>query len=881
MRSDISLYIDGQEVQFQEVPEILFTYAYTDIYNPTVIKNSFTKTIKIDGCPKNEKIFGCFGDMTKIISYADGKYSGAYFNPSRKIDFILYCNGDVVERGYVKLDKVIKKGKNVSYEITLYGGLGQMLYNLTYGEDGEQLKLSDLKYSRDFNFTINRTTVSNAWKRLTEPDTSTNSFYDTINFVPSYNGIPQDFSADKVAIYAEDMGEFFDKFGITYPDGEYSAVDGWVLGELAKEYDEWQTKDLRSYLQRPCIRFKEIINACCNPDNNGGYEVDLDNEFFNEENPYYEDAWMTLPLLSETEQAEGEEIYPIVDGDIITIPSGVDDKIKMSIDFNLIAKATSTATTLYTGLYGSYQGNIAPAVQYNRAFEVQLVVYKSNGSVVTTSPKYALYSNVSNTNNFENLTATNIEYGSFKKQADGTYKFNDKTYNLLTPTFEYEDGMYGKLEVKQHIIHKYGNGIGSDALFTNINVYGIQVASQTNFGFFNEKIKVSGELGYNVNKEIILKTEGTPCDYFLNYLKMFNLHIWADNVEKRAYVRQRKNYFTGEKIDMNENVDRGEDIAITPLTFDAKWYIYSNEIVSNSYINKTYKDKYGIDYGIQKINTNYNFDGSEKNLIEKNTYKGCICQRGKSKYYTDIYLNDSSYRSLPPFMMDGVQTFLNNGSGDTKEGIYITPKTSLKSVNWWDEKYYDLMPKPDFRDKDGKPIDGANVLLFFNGAVEMDDVNGKWIGFQVSDDIPQFEELNEGEPCWIYVATNYSDAVNPVGSLPMFSRYKTNENGWITHSWDFGTPKELYINGWNIDESSDIYTQYWKPYMNDELDANTRIVECRMRLKGRVNPDYLQSFIYFDGCYWRIQEIIDYDVSSNEFTKVKMVKINNLNSYLV
>ena len=903
MRSDISLYIDGQEVQFQEVPQILFTYAYTDIYNPTVIKNSFTKTITVDGCPKNEKIFGCFGDMTKIISYADGKYSGAYFNPSRKVDFILYQNGDIVERGYVKLDKVVKKGKNVTYEITLYGGLGQMLYSLTYGEDGEQLKLSDLEYNTNFGMEINKNTVRNAWKRLTNPEPDMiSSPYDIINFVPSYNGIPQDFSADKIAIYADGLSmSMREKLGLKLEDGAYGTVNGWMLGELAKEYDEWQTKDLRSYLQRPVIRFKEIFQACCNPDNNGGYDVDLDNEFFSETNSYYEDAWLTLPLVSEMEIEEDEEetITLSQNGDRFTFSGGTNgSNVTFKFELGAFCRASSSVGGLSTNRYmQSWDGSdeSSPTDEStNVARIIQLVVYDAYGEEIGKSAAYAFYTygGVSDYFYFDNNIAR--VNGIYRKQSDGSYMFGTDKLNVKIENLKYLDGMYMKINEtfaysqagytspnKNELYYREEIGYDDDSGNMIYRTVPVSVSS-----FYTELSLLDNTVTKKVkeiNKKTLLNSEGTPCDYFLNYLKMFNLHIWADSVDKKVYVRQRKNYFTNNRIDIDKSVDRGNEINISPITFDAKWYIFNNEIDGNSYLNKAYKDKYGFDYGIQKINTNYNFDNAQKVLIDKNTYKSIICQRGKSKYYVDAYLDENDLRSLPPCFLDGCDTFLFNGEGDTADGGKITPKTSsLYSVNWYKEKGYDAFPKPDFRDKDGKTIGGADILLFFNGTVEMDNVNGKWMGFYLTDDIPEFEQLNEGEPCWIYVGSNNGGLYSyDVSSLPVFSRYLTDEKGNVINSWDFGTPKEIYIDDITISEEASIYNRFWKPYMNDELDVNTRIVECKMKLKGRVNPDYMQSFIYFDGCYWRIQEIIDYDISSNEFTKVKMVKINDLNNYLI
>ena len=903
MRPFIELWIDNKQVEFSEPPQILFTYAHTELHNPTVVKNSFSKTLTVDGTPKNNQIFGCFGDMTRIVSYADGKYLGAYFNPSRKIDFVLIRNGEAIERGYVKLDRVTKKGKQLQYEITLYGGLGQMLYNLTYGEDGEQLKLSDLEYDTNFRMEINKNTIRNAWTHLTNPNPNVvSSFYDTINFAPCYNGIPQDFSADKMAIYADGLPiAMRDKLGLKMTDGAYSTVNGWMLGELPKEYDEWQTKDLRSYLQRPVIRFKKIIEACCNPVNNGGYEVDLDTEFFNESNPYYDNAWMTLPLVSEMEieDEEAENITITPSGDRFIVSGGTGgSNVTLKFELGAFCNANSTVGGLSTNRYfSSWDGSDESSPKdesTNVARIIQIVAYDADGTEIGKSAAYAFYTYGGMSDEFyfdENVSRVN---GIYRKQSDGSYMFGTDKINVTMENLTYIDGMYLKVNEKfsysqmgyvspnyKELYYRQEAGYDDDNGNMVYNTVAVSVSS-----FFTElslKENIVTKKVKEINKKTLLNSEGTPCDYFLNYLKMFNLHIWNDNVDKKVYVRLRKNYFTDNRVNIDKLVDRGSDISITPITFDAKWYVFNNEINSNSYMNKAYKDKYGFDYGIQKINTNYNFDNSQKKLIEKNVYKSIICQRGKSKYYVDVYLDKDDYRSLPPCFLDGCNTSLFNGEGDTTDGGRITPKTSsLYSVNWYKDKNYDAFPKPDFRDKDGKPIDGANVLLFFNGKVEMDNVNGKWIGFYLTDDIPEFEQLNEGEPCWIYVGSNNGGMYSwDVGSLPVFSRYLTDDVGNVTHSWDFGTPKEIYIDGVTINESSDIYTQYWKSYMNDELSINTREVECKVRFLGKVNPDFLMNFVYFDGCYWKIQEIIDYDITSQEPTKVRMVKINELSNYLI
>ena len=882
-RPYIELYVGDRLVEFTNPPQINITYAHEDLHNPTVVKNSFSKTVTVDGTPVNNQIFGSFFDMRRNVAYSEGKNTGAYFNPSKKVPFTLYRNGEIVESGYCKLDNVKRTGENIQYNVTLYGGLGQFLYNLSYREDGEEMKLSDLDYGTDFKMNVNKETIRDAWNhvngvRMISP------IYDKINFAPAYNGIPKDFAADKVAVDVESFKlmspSLYNQFKLS--DGEFKAVDGWVLGELEKEYDEWQMKDLRSYLQRPVIRFKEIIGACCSPKNNGGYKVELDEDFFNADNPYYENAWMTLPLLTEIETEDNIDDSKVsISGDTVVIDDLGETNFNLSVSFDLKSVVDSDETQLSTGIFVQYQGNIRPAVQYNRAFNIQLVLYDKDGNVVGGSASYRLYSNVKYTNTFEFTpdydSSVITETGYFEKESNG-YRFNKKTYTLQTNTVTYQSGMYAKLVFKTDVYNPYGSVSYDDVLFTNAGMNSIQLSATTTIGVFGETLKQMNDKGFLITKQLLLNSENTPCDYFLSYIKMFNLHIWKDMYEDTIYVKLRKNYFTGEEYDLDDYVDRGSEVEITPLTFDAKWYLFNSEYDSNGHLVKDYKDEHGLGYGVMKVDTNYNFDNSSKNLFDGNVFKGAVTNRGMSRYYVDLYQafpdDDVHY---PPFLLDGMQTFLFNGS-DTAEASYITPKTSAEAVNWWKDKYYDVMPKPSFVNDKNEGIDGANVLLFYNGKTELKDVEGNRMWFQLTDDIPQFDLLNEGEPCWIW-SMDWDVSLDYMNYMPQFSRYVTNENNWVTHSWDFGTPKALYIPDYNIDDSSNIYTQYWQPYIRDRYDVNTRVVNCRVLLKENVLGDWLRRFYYWDGSWWIMNKITDYNPTGDDTTKCEFVKVQDTENY--
>ncbi|MEE0266908.1 MAG: hypothetical protein UD103_02875 [Bacteroidales bacterium] len=891
-RPFVELYINEQKVYFKEPPEIFVTYAHTDLHNPTVVKNSFTKTVTIEGTPENNRIFNNFYDLKRINN-------NELFNPSRKETFTLYRNGEPMETGYVKLDKVNKKNGRITYDITLYGGLGQFLYNLQYKEDGEQMKLSDLEYNTDFNFTVDKNTIKDAWRHITGMK-EVDSKYDIINFAPCYNGIPKDFAADKVAIdvwsFKANNPRLYEQF-TTSKDG-YGLVDNkWLLGELNKDYDEWQVKDLRSYLQRPVIRFKEVIQACCNPKNNGGYRVDLDVDFFNTENQYYENAWMTLPLLSEMEiENEGEYNITITQNEDKFMISGGENGSFVSLTFELGAycRANTAVGSLSTNRYmQSWDGSdeSSPTDEStNVARMLQLVVYDVNGKEVRTSDVYALYTYGGMSDYFYFGKNVNRVNGVYYKQSDGTYMFGADEIKIAMKNLKYSDGMYFK--IKETFEYSQAGYIGPNykELYyreeagyddnDNITYNTIPVSVSSFFNTLSLVETVTTKKVKEINKKALLNSENTPCDYFLSYLKMFNLHIWKDMYENLIYVRQRKNFFVDEVKDVEDWVDRGDNITIKPLTFENKWLNFNFETIEDSALAKNYVDDFGIKYGCQKVDTNYNFDNSSKDLFDGNVFKNAIQCRGKSRYYTDIYQSYSDDDVFyPPFMLDGCKTYLFNGLGDTTDGSAITPKNTQVAINWWKEKYYDFMPKPSFVNKDNEGVDGSNVLLFYNGRTLMEDVDGNRLRFQITDDIPQFEVLNDGEPCWIW-SMDWDVSIDYMTYFPVFSRYITNENGWVTHSWDFGTPKYLYVPDYSIDDSSNLYTQYWKSYIRDQYDADTKVVECKVLLKERVIGDWLQRFYYWDGRYWILNKITDYNPSSNGTTKCEFVSVNNINNYL-
>lgn len=312
MRQDLHLYIGGKEVEFSSNPKILFNFKETELRNPTVIKNTFSKQVTIDSSPANDDIFNHFWNLER-------KQEGSDFNAMTKVPFELYDNGDLIQKGYVRLDSIKMSNHRVQYQVSLFGGLGDFFYSLSYAPDSSEKKsLASLQYTTntilndpDLDFVINKETVADAWNTLMGQGTPKDKWR-VINFAPTYNGIPQDFDANKVLIntsgYNPQIQNRYEDGGDVYLPVYHGsrAADGFVLGELSESLTCDETFDLRSYLQRPVVNVQRVLQACCRPENNGGYEVRLDDHFFHNDNPYWTMGWMTLPMLRNLNIGQGQ-----------------------------------------------------------------------------------------------------------------------------------------------------------------------------------------------------------------------------------------------------------------------------------------------------------------------------------------------------------------------------------------------------------------------------------------------------------------------------------------------------------------------------------------------------------------------------------------------
>ena len=962
MKQDVTLYISNRKVDFSNDLNLSFTYQFKDINNPSIVKNPFTKTIQIIGTKNNNKIFGEIYNFDREQIYDAEKLVGAHFNPSIRTPFSIYRNGEIIETGYMQLNSISIKNKEIIYNATLYGGIGNFFYSLMYNEDNESLTLADLDFGvvgddgnklekeTEFDFTINKDFVKKCWDEM---DVDGNRIHNYITFVPSYNGLPENFDADKVLIHTY-KNSLFQGSTSQIKDGvAYEPVNDFVLATLPKPLTEWEVKDLRSYLQRPALKVSKMLEAIANPINNGGYTVEFDSDFFNDKNPYYKDAYFTLPLLGSIElsskspkNASQCELYyndPLFLGGINQIPRKDDYLIPidtesfkvdgMEIDFSDYSEATTTGINVEleilfnpidpvkstTSLLGSLKQWIDPNNWDNNyvvktSLLAQIIVYDGTTPVAASNMysftgKGTVSSDVEvNSSNWfwhwEHYTSWNGMYddlfntinGDYQKIGDNTFVFKGNgtsSFNIKLENIPYVKNLRLMLRLQRvgsadgslplNCLTEYDHTLPSGSKHKPIR--GNFVVNVLSSKFQSNDPKSSTVVTNTViSKDKLLKNEKSPADYLLSYTKLFNLMYTIDETTKTVKIQTMNNYFTGDIVDWSDGIDYGKDINIKPLMFDKKFYQMKQD-GDNHYLSK-YKKEYDIEYGQKRINTNYNFNNETEDLLNDNIYKNGISVLDTSVHFNTFY--NKNKKQQPPYAAEKFEYKLYHQLPEFElDEISVDYNLNITSGISWNRKVgYDTFDKPCFFTMNGEEkslSETSNILLFYNGKVTPKSIDEKNLEYRLSDDINEMYQLNDGKPCYLHTTNNITQSdkrlAYTLNEIPHFSRYKVEANQ-VKKSWDFGVPKETYIPNLSYDDERTIYKQFWDNYYTDQLDINTKEITCYVNLDGLVvNGELLRKFYYFNGCYWLLNKIDNYNINKNESTKCTFIKINDLSNY--
>lgn len=915
MRRKISLYIADQLVDLDDQSFILFNYQMDDLSNPTIVKNSFSQQITLKGTPANNKIFGGSFKLDRRIGDSGGN-SGVDFNASQKTPFVIYNEmSEILESGYVKLDSISRAGADIEYKISLYGGLGSFLFSLAYDENGNKRTLADLDYlgtgnpDAELNFAITKEAVQEAWRRLYEDQTAS-PIWDIINFAPAYNGIPEgNFSPDKALVDPLEVG-LLDT--ITHEGVNYTTNNGYALVSLAEAQDEWAVKDLRSYLQRPVFSMKAFWDAICNPNNNGGYEVDASVVQDYLRMGSYSDMWMTLPLISSIgtiQQVSGDLSLTLSStpsaGNTIgrfdlvgSVPSGtrVTANINCNIRFNLPSGADA-----YDELYNDVsKRNGTTTETKGSVLFIQAVAYGSDDSIVGGS-KIKVMGGVGKVSEIAAacgfIPAWSADYESLGLTGNAYEKVSAGIFEIPTEvgfSVEAQDVAYYKILVSyfRRVTYSYPSGRGGITSRTTYSGNGVISTPEMWVDFDDNYVPYStfiiqGTTGNSVTyttseslrsgaiitKAMLLSTPHTPADYMLSFCKVFGLYFTYDVSTRKVTIHKRNDLYQDEIIDLTRRVDVSKGMSIQPLVFKAKWYDYILEGVGGAFYDEYLKTE-GIPYGIQRVNTGFDFNADTINLMESVVFKNACTILARSKYFNYIFKGQTFQPS--PFLDKGNKYTLWSADGDTLETDISCPPDSA-SVTYYNDnpdlKGYDvdLARKLELRSADNKPLDGSEILVFLEGW-------NSYEYFKLTDDVPAMDVVNDGVPCWLLGAgAAGQDALR----IPIFQRYKYGGFYSIEDSLDFGVPRQLDIPTIMYREGCTIYERGWKNYMADRYDANTKVMTCKVDFSGmQVNQELLRKFYWYENTLWVMNKITNYSLTTYDPVECEFVQVQDKDNYL-
>lgn len=928
-RRRITLYIDGQRADMTADSLVLMNYTASDLSNPAAVKNSYSQQATLPATLNNDTIFAS-------IYRADWRAgNNTAFNPLVRTPFAIYDDsGEMLESGYLKLNTITNKNGVRTYVVTLYGGLGSFFYSLAYDEKDNGLSLGDLPLLGDdpaqqIDFLITKDAVASAWDRLKKKTVANvkHKQFDVVNFAPAYNGLP--------------VGEFDASKGVGNPalvGGETTAKDDQgneysvygsnddALYDFGGDFTEWETKDLRSYMQRPVVSVKALIEGIVRYATARGFNVKLDPAWFSEFNPYYGNAWMTLRLLAGRSVPNKEEgvlkvsgrgniggrptdtryLYIPLTPAISTINANVTVRCRPQIivwmrpnSFQSVAfNGQSIATT-----FGREQGMVV-FVQVQLLDATGKVVGVSSIKVcasatypgLTEPEQWVAQADLQACINPDNVGKLYIgvlnripEYSTGEYSAfgfDGLDEISLTAYQAISARVCVESRAITFTSTGGRTLSKTTqlycpNQTSTNATFNIVRTWGARVVDGT------LEYAAGGEYrsGARVTQKDLFADTMSPMEFLLSYSKMFGLHYLYDHTRKQVEIVTRNTLYGDRKtVDLQQRIDRSREIKTNPIPMSAKWLEFAPENIEGEFASY-YKSKYGRQYGTQTVNTGYEFDANTTKVLDNGKFNGGAEVLEHSKYY--LYVKNSTRGRIPAPVIDSKTTYkLFRAVDGEPQGYEMDyPNLTLRDEGFVGFQYfnankgYDGVPKLQCHGADNSGMKGAGILLFYRGLASQDPSTGNdtiaqaaYKGFLITDDSAAMYALN-GKPCW-ELSTG-----NSAADMPAFGRF--NMAGVvIKQSMEFGLPAEIDNPVIAVDENTTVYERFWAAYIGDRNDVNTRTCTAYVDLRGlQPGPEMLRDFYYFDGAIWVMNKIANYSISNPSTTLCEFVKVQDQANY--
>lgn len=328
--------------------------------------------------------------------------------------------------------------------------------------------------------------------------------------------------------------------------------------------------------------------------------------------------------------------------------------------------------------------------------------------------------------------------------------------------------------------------------------------------------------------------------FMLQLAKFYNLDIIIDENDVLKLV-PKKYYLSNDLL----LVDSINNITTNNITF--------NKLKLNTALPKddaltSYKEKYNSTYATQVIDTGYSIKKSVK----------------------EINLDTS----IPVFMRDfnsfAYQNFgkyMNGGYAKQNYGIIndLKNKLTLCYVNEVNDRLYI---------NDDTPFEGALKTTIETGSTEAKFVHNNYYlycNLSLKD--------NDSNKFTFSGETDMMYGGSIVDKYYTVSPYKF-EDGIITSSLEMGKPEINYcgITDARYPSTSTLYYKHHRNMLTDKYNHDTHIIDCNVYVNGPID---VYKIYNYQNSYYIISEIVEYDPTIPGIYNVKLMRVNNINNYIV
>lgn len=876
------LFIEDFEIELNESVQFLLNKEFEELSNPTIIINDWSKTISIPFTEKNNRTFGYIYKPEKVVvSNGSDSYKQMqqYFDPTKKLDFRLIYNTTEIMQGYAKMNDIKMTGNKGTYNITLFGQLGkifQELKKITF-----DVTTDDPTYLIDgstwVDEEINRTIVYDSWTSSGQQIQSLQPKYiipgpgaspvsnpdyhltDIIGFAPN-NAFSNDFDHQTMQVASNETRTFEEYLGDNFKDKTGIDINQVIPnGITPRGFGEF-----RSYLQLPFIYWNKLFQVFQNKaEALTGYTFDLDESFFKYNNPYwYQLVYMLKPFSSKPVNtytnrynlgwgtdslywgsADWGNLKSAGISPYIPIGGHYDEEIPI---YYAVSIGSTIAMSFNTAEYSSHLDET-----FNLSFKY--LTFHKNGTYRNTKlgPDNGFYIKFSVTERKEsgaeinsfavficasNYTGTvpvgvneviKVDTVSTRSQSGGydwsTIPFSVTAHLYIPPQSNANLKISGRwVNTTIPFVQEDGSPCtGTDPIYLPM----IYLNNQTT----EKKLILSNEKrsGDKFILNDLWNNDFNLFDEVIKYCKMMRIYISVDNYAKKIYFIPYNRYFQYYNItDWTDKVDRSKEMIIKPITFENK-YVLFNYKDSDTDLGKTYREKYGFDFGEYRLTTDYNFNTETKELFDK--IPTSIVNTDHTLSLTNLALGNILY-SFPN------ETFIYN------------------------------------KDKEGKNVDIFGQFYFHNGLANFNNETMLKLVYPVgiSDDT----KLQKNYQRYFYTF-GYS-----FSNKTSCTTYPNLDVVYGNNMILFNIPKENFTYNNNYAGKTTLYTRYWKNYLDERYSIQNKLVTCYITLTPTdwMNFEF-NHFIMIDGIIYMVNKIYDYNIEVPEATKVDLISITNTSGY--